>query len=166
MFLDGIIIVAEQSDLLSYAIHKYKYCFVEGLAGILASKMGYCFSTEVGNSESWVLMPVPLHKKRKKWRGFNQSEMLARELQHYLSLQIDDRLKRIHYKKPQMELNREQRISNIQDAFLYDATGDPHKSVLLIDDVVTTGSTLNECAKILKQAGFKTVYALALTRGT
>lgn len=164
-FLDGVIIVSDKNDLLSYMIHKYKYSFVEGLGATLADKMGYCISYQLTTNENWAIVPMPLHKKRQKWRGYNQCEIFATNLSRVLSIPIDRSLIRIRHTKPQMELSKSERNHNISGAFAYE--GAPTmKRALLIDDVITTGSTMNEGARALKQAGYCEVCAVALSRGT
>jgi len=165
--LDGIIVVCESSELLRYAIHKYKYNFIVGLSAFLADKFCFCFSYEIGTNNEWSLVPVPLHKKREKWRGFNQSMVIAKLVKDSLLCDLDTKLQRINYSKPQMELDKITRIENIKDAFVYkEQRQKHHRKALIIDDVITTGSTLNECARVLKRAGYTTVWGIALSRGT
>jgi len=113
-------------------------------------------------------MPVPLHKKRLRERGFNQSLLLARHVAEALAVKLDFMsLRRIKYTPPQTGLTRKERHRNIRGAFqLENASAMRDKSVLLVDDVATTGSTLNACAKALKQAGTQSIYCLALARAT
>lgn len=114
-----------------------------------------------------LIVPVPLHPKKLRERQFNQSEVLASYLAKRLDKKIvKDKVKRIKYTMPQTELKRDERIKNVDGAFLakdgHDLKG---KTILLIDDVFTTGATLHECAKALKNAGAKKVVAFALARG-
>jgi len=124
-----------------------------------------------------LIIPVPLHKKRKRWRGFNQAEVITDVLVNYFNLDISiDRLVRIKHKKPQAKLGEADRKTNIVGCFAWLAL--PNKenkkrpsldlagqNIILIDDVVTTGSTLNECAKVLKQAGANEVWGLVVAKG-
>ena len=111
------------------------------------------------------LLPIPLHKKRKAWRGFNQAELLAEILAENFNVDLrGDLLKRIKNTKPQVGLKSLKRAENISGAFqvMGEARG---QTFLLLDDVITTGSTMNECAHVLKQAGADKVYGLAVARG-
>ncbi|OGF26748.1 hypothetical protein A2303_05125 [Candidatus Falkowbacteria bacterium RIFOXYB2_FULL_47_14] len=111
------------------------------------------------------IMPVPLHKKRERWRGFNQAFFLARSLADKFGLDVRGGLVRVRHKKPQAKLTGIERLANIRDCFAW--TGDllEGRNVILIDDVVTTGSTLNECARVLKDAGAGEVWGLVAAKG-
>lgn len=114
-----------------------------------------------------LIVPVPLHPKRLKERGFNQSGLLAGELAHRLKAPVSfDALKRKSQTQPQTRLNREERLKNVKGAFeVTDAGKVRGRRVLLVDDVFTTGTTLSECARTLKRKGGATeVVALTVTR--
>ncbi len=112
-----------------------------------------------------LLVPVPLHPRRLLRRGFNQSREIARLLSARHGLPIDQKcLLRVRRTTPQMELRREERVENIRGAFGADATRVAEKRVLLVDDIMTTGSTLEECARILRNAGAIRVDVLVLAR--
>ncbi|HRY63026.1 MAG TPA: ComF family protein [Patescibacteria group bacterium] len=172
--LDGMIVAAEWEDkILQEAIHKYKYNFVQGLAEplskILIQKIKRLEQLALWQGQKIVLMPVPLHKKRYHWRGFNQAALLAARVAKYFGWETQDLvLKRERYTKPQAKLKKEERERNMVGAFGASAITSEHASetvVILVDDVVTTGATMNECANILKANGVKTVWGLALARG-
>ena len=111
------------------------------------------------------LVPVPLGKKRKRNRGFNQSELIARPLSKSLKIPIKpDALTRIRETRTQVGLHTNERKLNIKDAFHADPSLCKDKSILLIDDIATTGATLNECAKTIKQAGANEVYCFTVAR--
>jgi len=113
-----------------------------------------------------VLLPVPLHARRLREREFNQSLLLAREVSAYcrMPLQVDN-LCRIRWTRPQIELNGMDRKKNVRGAF---EVKRPDQicdlGVLLIDDVFTTGATVDECSRVLKRAGAKAVYVLTVAR--
>lgn len=118
--------------------------------------------------ENFLLIPVPLHKKRKNWRGFNQAELLAELLGKNLRIGVrPDILARSKNTAPQAELEtREKRLNNIIGAFkVENPAGLRNKIAVLIDDVSTTGATLEECAGVLKKAGVEQVYAITAARG-
>lgn len=119
-------------------------------------------------SENPIIVPVPLFKRRLNWRGFNQSELIAKSLA--LSLQLDFSsgiLVRTSAAKPQADIpERNIRLANVKNKFAIN-TGAAIKNrvVILIDDIVTTGATLNECADVLKKNGAKKVIGFVFARG-
>ncbi|MFA5994800.1 MAG: phosphoribosyltransferase family protein, partial [Parcubacteria group bacterium] len=123
------------------------------------------------------LVPVPLHPRRLRWRGFNQSALLAEYVGKNLTTGFEipnhpNLLQRKRYTPPQMKIKKyAQRIANLQQAFSLRktaATDMPNslqgKTILLVDDVATTGTTLFECAKVLKAGGAKKVFAVVIAR--
>jgi competence protein ComFC len=111
------------------------------------------------------IIPVPLHPARRRERGFNQSELLAEWLGEHLSVPLRPVLERVHYTTTQTAFDRSERMQNLRGAFRLRKKGDVRKlQVLLIDDVLTTGSTLSECARVLKEAGAQSVYAATAAR--
>jgi ComF family protein len=113
-----------------------------------------------------LILPVPLHIKRLKQRGFNQSGLIAQALGKRCALPVPwGVLVRHRFTQPQTRLGRDERLKNVHDAF---SVAGPSlvkgRSILLIDDVFTTGTTLNECARVLKNAGSRKVRALTIAR--
>jgi ComF family protein len=148
------------------AIHQIKYngrTYIAGSVGEFAASLA---KERFGDTNGFLMMPVPLHPKRLKERGFNQSLILARAIAQGLEIEIDFlSLRRIKYTQPQTGLKKIERRRNVRGAF--GLAGSPDlkgKTVILVDDVATTGSTLNECAKVLKKGGCKKVFCLALAR--
>lgn len=111
-------------------------------------------------------MPVPLHTTRLRMRGFNQALLLADIVSRSLSLALDyDNLVRTRPTRPQVELTGPERSQNVRGAFALKRPGDvAGRRILLVDDVFTTGATLDECSRVLKQAGARSVTALTLAR--
>jgi ComF family protein len=110
---------------------------------------------------------VPSSKKRKSKRGYNQSELLATHLAKKINLPIlKDTLLRIKDSPPQSKAkNRKERLLNVKGAFeVLDGNNIQNKTILLVDDIVTTGATLNECSKMLKNAGAKRILCLTAAR--
>ncbi|MBI2676789.1 MAG: ComF family protein [Candidatus Yanofskybacteria bacterium] len=115
-----------------------------------------------------VLIPLPLHRLRLNWRSYNQSELLAEELAGEFKLEIAvGVLERTKNKKPQAEIeNKEERIKNTEGIFVCPRPEKiKNKTVVLVDDIATTGATLDECARILKEAGAKKVIGLVVAKG-
>ena len=110
-------------------------------------------------------MPVPLSKKRLRWRGFNQAELLAEKVAENYGLAMDAaNLIRVKHKKPQAKLDEVHRLENIKDCFAWQGSNLNKKNIILIDDVVTTGATLNECAIVLHAAGAAEVWCLVVPK--
>ena len=116
-----------------------------------------------------VLIPVPLHKKRLKKRGFNQSVWIAHALKKEMgdSVEVSEALIRVRDTPTQTKLNRSQRKRNVKNAFALKAKNSLEHSnkIVLIDDVYTTGATLDACAKVLIDGGFQNVYVATLGHG-
>lgn len=167
-FLDGFFVAAEwESKTLQEVIHKFKYNFAQELAPALSElliKKMADISAAREELKNCVIVPVPLHKKRFAWRGFNQAEILASGLAQHFDLRMDNNLvRRVKYTKPQVKLSADERAKNIKEAF--NVVKQIPKNILLVDDVITTGSTMNEIAKVLKQNGAEKVYGMAVARG-
>jgi competence protein ComFC len=112
-----------------------------------------------------IIVPVPLHPARQRERGFNQAGLLAELLSARISIQSKPALERIRYTTTQTALDRAERMENLHNAFRLRKKMDVRGlRVLLIDDVLTTGSTLSECARILKRAGAISVHAATAAR--
>jgi len=181
--LDSLISIWEYEGLMKKAIHQIKY---QGVTDIIKELMK---TVEIEGMESGpglasIVAYVPMYKKREKKRGFNQAKIIAQELAKKTSAQggcqVVSLLKKIKDTQPQMELNQEERLKNIKGCFelslkevrppesLNADFGEvgPLKnlSVLLVDDVYTTGATMRECAKVLKRAGVKKVSGFVLAR--
>ncbi len=118
-----------------------------------------------------VLVPVPCTEKKKRIRGYNQAELLAKELSRISRIPMKRLLKKVRNTKDQKKLNREGRIKNLRAAFAmsYEELGAGSdgniilpESVIIIDDISTTGSTINECTKVLKASGIKKVFFLCV----
>lgn len=160
-----------KQPILKEAIHKYKYDFVQSLAKPLA-----CLMIKKLNGCHWfkknytLIIPIPLYKKRLRWRGFNQAELLASQISQSLNIPLmNNLLIRTKYNLPQVKIkNTEQRKTNIKNAFqinLENQINLKNKTIILIDDVLTTGATLEECARVLQKAGAKEIWGLVLARG-
>lgn len=118
------------------------------------------------SKEPFTIVPIPLHPRRKRERGFNQSAILGRVLQRcFVDCTYDGTLlKRIRYTKQQALLTKEERIKNVEGVFECAATPVP-KNIMLVDDVYTTGSTMQACARKLKETGAVWVEGVVIGRG-
>jgi ComF family protein len=112
-----------------------------------------------------LIVPVPLHPARQRERGFNQASLLAELLARQSSIPLKPLLERIRYTNTQTALDRSERMENLHNAFRLRKNVDVRGlRVLLVDDVLTTGSTMNECARVLKRAGALSVYGATAAR--
>ena len=172
--LNGLWSLGVYDGSLRTAVQKLKYKWVSEIAkDLVAITLEYWAKNspilldkiKKDNGKSWIITSVPLHPVRQNWRGFNQSELLAKLFTQKLGLRYENLLKRIRNTTPQMKLLSHQRKQNIKNAFELAVSHQLSDfSVLLIDDVWTTGSTLKECCYVLKRAGAKKVWALTIAR--
>ncbi|HEY4915192.1 MAG TPA: ComF family protein [Candidatus Dormibacteraeota bacterium] len=145
------------------AIQRFKYQGWRRLAGPLALLMAERLVIE-GLAARWAVA-VPLHTSRLRQRGFNQSELLVRELRRRLSLStLPGELVRTRATPPQVGHDRRWRLDNVRDAFEWRGAPLDARSVLLIDDVATTGATLEACAAALRAAGSGPVMGVSVAR--
>lgn len=134
-----------------------KYQFIPEIYLILGTSFTEFLLKE--NLTDFTVCVIPLSKKRERWRGFNQSGLLACQL----PIPIQPLLMRSKHTKTQKDLNKLQRSKNLKNAFTFCGDSVPEK-VILIDDVVTTGTTLLEATSVLKHAGIKEVWCLAIAQ--
>jgi competence protein ComFC len=147
-------------------IHEFKYGRQRYLRHPLA---GWLFETMADSRLRGrpfdLIAPVPLHPARERERGFNQAALLAELVAGKLAVPVRPVLERVRYTTTQTVHDRAERMENLEDAFRLRKKADVRDSrVLLIDDVLTTGSTLSECARILKEAGAISVHAATAAR--
>ena len=113
-----------------------------------------------------IIIPVPIHKKRKAQRGYNQTQLIASKISKYLKIKLcDDVLIKSKNTIAQSKLNKNKRKQNIKGAFkILNSEKIQGKNILLFDDIYTTGSTVNECSKILTRAGAKRIGVLTIAK--
>ncbi|MFH0776377.1 MAG: ComF family protein [Patescibacteria group bacterium] len=165
--LDGLCVAAsyQKNPELATAIRALKYKFSENLAQNLGAILVQAM-TQGDYQPGCIIVPIPLHRKRLRWRGFNQAELLAKFVAQKLNLPIQDLLTRTKNTSQQAKLSRAERLRNLENAFqIAPSFSAQDKKFLLIDDVASTATTLIEAAKILKKDGAKEVWGLVLARG-
>lgn len=164
-FADGCFSPLAYRDAVPGAVHRYKFSRVRALGKPLAALMAQCLSDRLPEGADLITW-APLSRKRLRERGFDQAELLAREVGRLLSIPAAPALEKTRNTSPQSELEEESaRRANARGAYALlpgaDLTG---RRVVLVDDVVTSGSTLSECAALLRQGGAAQVYCLTLAR--
>jgi len=170
--LDKIFIAGDYDNrLLKDLIKKFKYQFQTELGPILAGFLAeFWRQTEIApavdeSPAPFLIVPVPLTRRRQNWRGFNQAAIIARDFSVRFGYKMKTDLKRIKHCPPQAELKESARLKNVIGAFKWTGENLSGRNIILIDDVVTTGATLNEAAKVLRRAGAGCVYGLVLAKG-
>ena len=147
------------------AIHLLKYKGYDPIGFVLGTLLGNLLQ-EQKMSRFDVILPVPLHKKRKRERGYNQSEIIARGISTVLDIPVQESiLQRIRYTSSQALLHREDRLKNMNGAFRLSPSAQSSihgKHVLLVDDLITTGTTIREINKILVDKGVASILNCAV----
>ena len=171
--------ILNKDNLKVYSIFRY-----EGVIRRAIISLKYKFATDISEElvnltvkrlknsnyfegKNFTLVPIPLHRQRENWRGFNQTEIIGEKIASKMGWKYSrDLLIRVKKTNPQVELKGVERKENLSNAF----TINPDKSIsknikiIIFDDVYTTGSTINEATKVLKKDGFTKIFCLVLTR--
>ncbi len=154
--------IFEQEKPIQFLIHSVKYDkkFAAGI--YLGRLLADIFSEHIKSWNADLIIPIPLHRLKKLGRGYNQSEFIAKGVAKELKIPVSKRLvKRVKYTETQTHLNMIQRKENVKNAFRTVSQNKlAGKKIILVDDVITTGSTVSECAYVIKQAGAEKVYGL------
>lgn len=172
--IDGVFSSLVYVGVVKKLVYKFKYppylTSLHGMLtdffheGLIQKEMFYSILKQKG-----VLVPIPLHDSKLRKRGYNQSLFLAQGLGQKLDMPVEDMLKRIKNTKTQVNLSQKERAENIKGAFGFQSRYldkvKEYKQVFLVDDVVTSGATLKEAAKLLKRAGVKKVWGITLAHG-
>ncbi len=170
-FLDGMVAVFnyEDSSPVSQLVHHFKYSFAVDIQLLWAKVIAISFSSIFQSLvQDRLVVPVPLYSKRKRERGFNQSEIIARIIKENgqtCGVEYGEYLQRTKPTTQQVKLTKEERERNVYNAFSIIPTALHKKQIVLVDDVFTTGATMNECARVLKENGAQEVWGFALARG-
>ncbi|MFA6551095.1 MAG: ComF family protein [Patescibacteria group bacterium] len=187
--LNGVLIASDyNNELIKQAIKTLKYRFVpeigQELGGLLILFLerqlaqihsadwlnnfvvGKNFAPQVlTDIKNTLVMPVPLYPRRKRWRGFNQAEILARQVVTHFGFELGIKnLHRVRATHDQASLHERERRTNVANSFAWQGGALNGKHIILTDDVATTGSTLNACALVLKQAGAGEVWGLVVAK--
>jgi len=178
--LDGVKVICKYNKFIERIISEVKYNYYFKTADFLGELLLQA-KNSIENNSIDVIVPIPIHRKRLWKRGFNQSELLANFVGKQLNIPVILLIKRVRNTKTQVGLNRAERLKNLSNAFeinlkkvyIYNKSNEAvislgefqNGNALLIDDVMTTGTTLEECSKVLKYNGMKKVFGLVVARG-
>ncbi len=186
--LDGLVVACRYSGPVKAAIAKVKYRWIYDVEKVLVELLAKSL-WRYDLPKNLILVPVPLHARRKRWRGFNQAEILTKSLAQKFKVPSADFMNRFIETKTQVGLSREDRKKNVKGAFALHSSVSLSPStvtlskakslgvnssegsringlnIILVDDVYTSGATMAECAKVLKQAGAKSVWGMAVALG-
>lgn len=176
--LDGLTSFFRYEGIIRKATKSIKYRLVSDLAEEFISLIpsSSCNNLTIQQYNNFVLVPIPLHPARYRFRGFNQAEVLGKLLARRLNIPIKTNIfKRVKKTIPQVDMkDRDERLKNMQNVFaLNNLTMKPalpagrqfnNSFVILFDDVFTTGATLRSAANVLKRAGFKNIWGMTMAR--
>lgn len=144
----------------------FKYGGRQEYAAFYAEEILRRHAREIALWKAEALVPIPLHPSRRRRRGYNQAELLARELSRRSGIPVDKNLLiRVKKTRAQKELNDQERLANLKDAFSVRKGEIPYRTIILVDDIYTTGSTMDAAAKALKGRGVPNVYGLCACVG-
>lgn len=166
-YLDQLWVIADYDQVIKSFVHAFKYQLAS--EAISALQPIVTTAERPGWDNEAVLMPLPLHPRRQRERGFNQAQLIANLIGEVTSNKVIDPLvRRTIYRAHQAGLSAQQRRANIGDDFIIDVDKikiDPDRRIIIVDDVYTTGATMQAVAKVLKMNGFSKVSGVVLARG-
>lgn len=148
------------------AVYRFKFHNKRYYANVFAWEMAERYGEWIHKNHIEAIVPVPLHSSKERSRGFNQAELLAKELGKLTGLLAEtDAVVRIRKTRPQKKLSHKERRANLKGAFGVRKDWKPAKTVLIVDDIYTTGNTIHRIAKVLKRAGVQKVFFLTISIG-
>ncbi|MDD2758626.1 MAG: ComF family protein [Patescibacteria group bacterium] len=171
--LDGVFsfLIYTENDPVGKLIKDFKYSFALDIKTVWGKIIPRAVGeTKFCGENPWLLVPVPLHPRRERERGYNQARVIAEIIFSVLQKKYPTGqfiagsrgLSRVRPTAQQARLSREERMKNVYGAFAW--AGEPPERAILVDDVFTSGATMQECARVLKMAGTKKVLGLTLAR--
>lgn len=166
IFFDRCVAPLKYNSDMRRTMEKLKYNNKREYAEFFADSILRVYGELIKNWEADILMPVPIHRLRMIKRGYNQAALIAGFIKEYLDIEcMEDILIRTKNTHVQNKLNDKERVKNVTGAFKIQKNVVQCKKVILVDDIYTTGSTINSCAKTLKEAGASHVYAVCACIG-
>lgn len=154
------------SEDIKDSIYRFKYKNHRIYADVYGDEIKNSIGALIRNWNADAVIPVPIHKRKRQLRGYNQAELIARAISERCEIALDcDILSRVVFTKPQKELDDGGRLKNLENAFHIEKNVVKYSKVILVDDIYTTGATIDACASVLLAAGVKQVYYVALCIG-
>lgn len=151
---------------MSGSVYRFKYKNKRVYAEFYAAEWERLYGKILRDWAIDVIVPVPLHPHRKRLRGYNQAEALAKALGRRMGIPVESHaLRRIHNTRPQKKLNDKERRRNLREAFVLKKSWEEPKRILVVDDIYTTGSTIDSVAQILSRNGKNKVWFLTISIG-
>lgn len=164
-FVQGKAVFAYQKEMKK-SMYRFKYSNKREYADFYAAEAAKLYSGWVKHREIEVIVPIPMYFWKKRRRGYNQAEVFARRLGKQLHIPVTGKIvKRIRNTRPQKELNDVERKENLKKAFKIAPDIVKYRKILLVDDIYTTGSTMDAVAEVLLEAGVKEVYFICVCIG-
>ena len=153
-------------DPVAWSVYQFKYHNRRVFGEFYASEMWRIHGNKISDWNIDTIVPVPLHWKRRLDRGYNQAEILAKHLGRFSKIPVQTKgMKRIRYTERQKSLGHKERKKNLTGAFVVTKKWKKARNVLVVDDIYTTGNTINEISKILRQEGVEKVFFLTISIG-
>ncbi|MFR2470930.1 MAG: ComF family protein [Lachnospira sp.] len=163
---DQAVSLYEYSDGIKQSIYRFKYHNKREYAAIYAREIERMCGMVIRAWRPDVIIPVPIHESKLKQRGYNQAELIADELSGSMGIPINNKyIMRIRKTTPMKELSNEERVKNLQNAFQICNNSIRYNKVLIVDDIYTTGATVDACARCFKESGTDKVYVVTLCIG-
>ena len=151
---------------MKQAMYRFKYSNKREYGRFFGEEAAERFGEWLQKNEIEAIVPVPLFSGKKRKRGYNQAEVFARELSFYTDITVEDKwIIRIKNTRPQKELNDVERKNNLKGAFQICKMGVKYNKVLVVDDIYTTGSTIDAVAEVLSQTGVQSVFSICICIG-
>ena len=153
-------------DSIKEAIYRFKYERRREYADFFGKELARQFGTQIKEWKADAIVPVPLHAEREKKRGYNQAALLAKELEKELGIPVKEKIiRRVKATLPQKQVNGKERQNNLKNAFKIRKNDVKLNTVIVVDDIYTTGTTMDEIAGCLKRAGIREIYCISLAVG-
>jgi len=165
-YVDEVIIAGDYEDeVLALLIKSLKFKSVITIGEILANFLTIFWQGRALIIKNPLIIPLPLSRQREKWRGFNQAAVITEHFASNFGYEFNLNLKKIKHTRAQSGLRANKRTKNIAGVFSWQGEPLNKRTIILLDDVITTGATVNEAAKVLKEAGAGKILALAVAKG-
>lgn len=153
-------------DVISKSIYRFKYHNRRTYAEFYGKAIANRYGKTIRGWNADIIVPVPIHERKRVKRGYNQAELIAKALEKELGIRADcSYLVRVANTRPQKEMDKWERKKNLENAFKLDRNVVEYRKIILVDDIYTTGSTIDECARTLMAGGAKEVNFVSLSIG-